>query len=793
MSGMDPRMGVLCLGASAGGLRSVEAVLANLPASFPWPILVSQHLQREHVSLMPEILSRATKLQVREAMDGEIPVAGVVYTCPSAAELGISPEGRLSLRPLAEGRPQRIDHLFSTASFAKPGLVIAVILSGTGNDGTAGSLVVKLNGGTVIAESEESAEHSAMPRAAVKAGTVDAMRSAEAIAPLVIELAEGGLEEMTQALSRDVAAIAQTLAASSGTDFSRYRSATLRRRIEKRCALVGAATASEYHEIVKRDPIERDALIKSLLLPVTEFFRDPAAWETLAAEVLPALVTRADAGGTVRVWCAGCASGEEVYSMAIALAEGGVPLDRVQIVATDLDPDSIHRAKSATYETARMENVDAARRARFFVPDGGAFRVVDELRRCVDLRVHDLTRDPPPAGPFDMIVCRNVLIYFEDTLQAQVLEALEASLVPGGILFLGRSTAIPSHADAFEPVARTMRIFRSRRTTGPGPPLGPLPASAAQPAPTSSASAAQNQVDAIVVEDPNVIILVVDDSWRITFASRRAREVTSEGVVGKDLFAVFPRWENPPVRDALRSSMSEGRSVHIQGVPMSPGFVDVALEVLSGSGARKLLLVATPVPARQAPTRTEREDQELLREDLAATNDELQTANEELAAANEELQATNEELASLNEEFLSTNQNLASTNAQMQANIHDAEPSAKLLRAILLSRGGAVVACDASRRVTIMTPRAATLLRLDATLIGRPLDARMLGIEAGALNEWLDASAQASAPIHRDVPTADGPLRVSIEGLRGPGGEKVGWLLTWTAPDEAPQASLPEG
>src|SRR5687768_14921724 len=174
MAGIKARAGVLCLGASASGLRSLEAVLSGLPASFPWPVLVSQHLQPEHASLMPEILARATKLPVREAVDGESPRPGVVYTCPSSAELGFSPEGRLTLRPPVAGRPQRIDHLFSTASFALPSRVIAVVLSGTGNDGTAGALVVKLNGGTVISESGESAQQAAMPRAAVKAGTVDA-------------------------------------------------------------------------------------------------------------------------------------------------------------------------------------------------------------------------------------------------------------------------------------------------------------------------------------------------------------------------------------------------------------------------------------------------------------------------------------------------------------------------------------------------------------------------------------------------------------------------------------------
>ena len=781
MSGADARVGVVCLGASAGGLRSLEAILSRVPATFPWPILVSQHLQRDHASLMPEILSRVTPLTVREATDGESPVPGVVYTCPSSAELGLSPEGRLTLRAPVAGRPRRIDHLFSTASFARPGLVIAVVLSGTGSDGAAGALVVKLNGGTVIAESDESAQQPAMPRAAVKAGTVDATRPAAAIAPLLADLAGGGLEETTQETRRDVGEIARTLAAASGTDFPRYRFATLRRRIEKRQVLAGVATLRGYHDLVQRDAAERAALVKSLLLPVTEFFRDPPAWDALAREVLPGLVERARAGETIRVWCAGCASGEEAYTVAIALAEGGAPPGRVEILGTDLDPDSVRRAAAGTYDAARMQNVDAARRARFFRADAGAFRVGDDLRPSVGFRVHDLTRDPTPQGPFDVVVCRNVLIYFDDALQAQVLAALEACIAPRGVLFLGRSTTLPADADAFEPIARTMRIFRSRRTTDAPPAprdLAPVQSSVAPPP-----GGAPLRVDAVLVEDSSALVLVVDASWRVALANARAREATPEPIVGRPLLEVFPRWRASPVHDALRAAMATGRSVRVQGVPAPAGFVDLTIEALAEAGERRLFLVAHPTAPRPTPARTEREEQQLLREDLAATNDELQTANEELAAANEELQATNEELASLNEEFLSTNQNLASTNAEMQADAEHAQPAADLLHAIVRSRGDAVIACDASRRVTLVTPRAASLLGLDATAVGTRLDARALGVAPATLDEWLEAAAASRAPVQRRAPGPAGALRVSVESLDGAEGARLGWLLTWAPPD----------
>ncbi|HLE96819.1 MAG TPA: CheR family methyltransferase [Candidatus Thermoplasmatota archaeon] len=797
MTGAETRIGVLCLGASAGGLRSLEAVLSRLPASFPWPVLVSQHLQPEHVSLIPAILARATKLAVREAVDGERPVPGVVYTCPSSAELGFSPDGRLTLRPPVAGRPQRIDHLFSTASFARPGLVIAVILSGTGSDGTAGSLVVKLNGGTVIAESGESAQWSAMPQAAVKAGTVDATRTAEAIAPLLIDLAEGGLEDVTQAMDRDVREIARTISASSGTDFTRYRPATLRRRIERRRALAGAATVRDYHDIVKRDENERGELTKSLLLPVTEFFRDPPAWDALASEVLPALVDRARSGSPINVWCAGCASGEEAYSMAILLAERGAPLENVRIVGTDLDAESIRRATSGIYDAARMRHVDAGRRARFFREEKDGSRVIADLRRVTGFRVHDLTRDPPPGGPFDIVACRNVLIYFDDSLQAQVLASFGASLAASGVVLLGRSEAVPADAFALAQVPRTVRVFSYRNTTH----SEPAPRAVAVRSPRTGGAhgagsdPAGSRVDAVVVEDSRASILVVDGSWRIAEANRRARDATSASVVGKDLFDVFPGWRGSPVQDALRAVMATGRSVQIHGVPMSPGYVDLTIEVLSEGGGRRLFLVADAVTADPASSRRDREspmpvDDEVavVRDKLRTTSEELAAANAELQASNEELQATNEELASLNEEFLSTNQNLASTNEELQANADDARPGADLLHAILASRGDAIVACDSARNVTLVTPKAADLLALDARALGKRLVGRMIGVADATLDEWIDAASSPKARIRREVSTRNGTLRVVVESLLGADGARVGWSLTWAVPRAAPRS-----
>lgn len=484
--------GIVCLGASAGGLRSLEAVLAALPADFPWPVLVSQHLQRDRPSQLPEILSRAGKLPVHEAIDGEPLRAGAVHTCPSDRDMGVTPDGHIALRAPPAGPPQRVDHLFATAAFAKRGRIIGVVLSGTGADGAAGSLVIKLNDGVVLAESEVTAQFAGMPDAARRAGAVDATLPASEIGPLLVDLARGQLAETNEATRAIVLEIAKDIGAATGTDFAHYRHGTLRRRADNRRAIRGDATLRAYRERLAREPQERVQLVRSLLIPVTQFFRDPAAWQALEANVVPILADRARAGLPVRVWCAGCATGEEPYSLAMLLAEA-IPdaAASVQILATDLDAEAIKVADEGTYDAARLAGLPTSRRERFFRAAENGHRVRDEIRRLVQFRVHDITRDASP-GTFDLIVCRNLLIYFDEELQARTLRMLHDSLTDDGFLFLGRSEAIAPQLRLFAPVDRVARIFMP---VGPRAPAGTTGRIAGWPAATPTDATASGDAE----------------------------------------------------------------------------------------------------------------------------------------------------------------------------------------------------------------------------------------------------------------------------------------------------------
>ena len=767
----EPPVGLICLGASAGGLRSLEAIVSELPADLAWPVLISQHMQIDRVSQMPGILARVARMPVREVVAGETPKAGTIYTCPSSHEVGVTLGGQITLRPPTAGKPQRIDHLFATASYARPGRMIAVILSGTGTDGAVGSLVVKLNGGTVISESEETAQHLGMPDAAQRAGSVDVTLAAGAIAPVLHAMAQRSLEGSSAAARSLVKEIARNITRSDGPDFAHYREGTLRRQSEKRRIIRGLGSRAEYRDHVARDPSERDALTRSILIAVTEFFRDAAAWRALEDEVIPLLAARVRAGHLVRVWCVGCATGEEAYSVGMLLAENITDRHRVHILGTDLDPGVIEAAARGAYDTTRMRGVDELRRERFFRKTEHGYQIHDDVRKMVEFRVHDATGDDAP-GSFDLIVCRNLLIYFDEALQARTLQTFRAALAGPRILFLGRSETIQGSPGDFGPVLRSMRIFRAAGEGDAGGPHDGFEMPSRRASRTSSWSRSPD----VIVEEPDAIVLILDDAERITSANERARMMNKGELVGTRLLDLFPRWQGSPVHDALRASAATGRSLTVRGAPSPEGPVDVTLERALGP-VRGTLLIATPALARSRPVDPEVAD---ARDDLAATNDELQSANEELAATNEELQATNEELASLNEEFQATNQTLASTNVELGEVAKSAQKATDLVNEFIQAWRDAIVACDGDQRVTEFNRRAAELFGLDRSAIGRPIQLVSLAPDPAEVVGWLETSR--AGPLKKSVKHGGGDHELSVTYVKDPAGSPLGWVLSWALP-----------
>ncbi|MEA3200233.1 MAG: two-component system, chemotaxis family, CheB/CheR fusion protein [Thermoplasmata archaeon] len=757
----------MCLGASAGGLRSLEAVLASLPSDLPWPVVVAQHVAPHPPSHLASVLAHATPLRVKEAEAGERLLPGVVYTSPSDAELGIGLDMRVTLRPLSAAHPSRIDHLFAAASAAAGPLAVAVVLSGTGTDGAAGALMVQLNGGTVIAESPDSAEHPGMPLATIQGGKVDAILPRADIGPYVGGLAKGALEDATEERAQIVRAIAELVGVPPAPDLARYRVEPIQRRVRKRMALLGEHDLAAYLRKVRADPAERAMLAKHLLITVTQFFRDADAWGALRRDVVARLVAR---GGPIRVWCAGCGSGEEAYSVALLFAEalGDEDARRVSILATDVDEEALERGRAAAYPPPAVASVDAARRARFFTSEG--HRVGPLLRDLVEFRRHDLSREEPP-GTFDLIVCRNVLIYFGDDLQSRVLRSLHAALAPGGFLFLGRSEAILKHQDRFAPLSGRMRIFRRADDED-----------AAHGAPGDEAAAEPGRALAeALLDSPTVLALLVDERSRILVANRKAREVLGTPAVGAPITEVLSDASARRLTDRVQEVLATGVRAFERGVRLGGVTLDVSIEPRIGSGSRAAVLLAHEsvegawpslaghVLSAHAPEA----------EDLVATNEELQSANEELAATNEELQAANEELAALNEEFRSNNDLLGSSNERMETEAVDIRAASVLLRSIIEETFDPVIVVDEERRVAICNGPAQRELALPEDAIGEHVAELDLGVETRALHGMLDRSERDGRLHQARVAPQGKPMLLRVQHLPSSAGRTLGWVLRW--------------
>lgn len=770
--------GLVCLGASAGGLRSLQAVLGALPADFPWPVLVALHVRPEPPSLLASILERGTLLAVKEAEEGEPLRPGTVYVSRSDAELGVTPDFRVAMRPLSKGRPQRIDFLFSTSAAVARAQTVAVVLSGDGSDGAAGSLVVKLNGGSVLAERDGSARHPSMPHAAAAAGTVDALRDRDQIAPLLAELAGGRLKEANAALREDVTRIVAVITQEGGADFARYRQGTLARRIQRRMAICGFASPEAYRQHLLTNAEEREALRQSFLVLVTEFFRDPEAWRLVEERVVPALAARVRAGRKVRVWSAGCATGEEAYTIAMLLRDAipGASPANVEIVATDLDDASLAHAREGLYHEARLRNVSPVMLARHFDLDGTSARVKDDLRDLVRFRRSDLTREAP-EGAFDFVVCRNVLIYFNEKLQGDVFGLLEGGLAPGAFLLLGQSESPPRERSQLAPAAERSHLFVVGGDGAAIPVASPAPSrSTAAATEGALAPSLVGGIGDALMGSSSLFAFIVDDETRVLAMNRLARALLAPRAEG----TLLVQGHESTLRDAVRLAIASGSATRLDCVGLDPDIqfrFDFVVEPLPR--ATRAALVVGPAASDREPSTVTLSDPDSIA-DLLATNEELQAANEELAATNEELQAANEELASLNEEFQSNNEVLGTRNVDLEAGATSSRARNILLRAMVAAGRAAIIACDAEQRVVVCTAQAASLLRISGDCLGKPLAQVGLPIPAATLEGWLEDARRNRAPVRQESPApGGGALTVEIEFAESVHGGSAGWVLAW--------------
>lgn len=672
---------VVGIGASAGGLEAATQLLGHLDPSVPCAYVLLQHLSPTYRSMMVEILGRETALRVKEAESGEIPERGVVSVVP-ANHNAILKEGRLVLVPAgSESGPKPSVNLFLTSLASEEGEnAVGVVLSGTGTDGTAGLRAIQAAGGFTFVQKPETAKYDGMPRAAIDAGVADRILPPEEIAVELGRLGEiGTSSRVGSSRSPDVVSeILGRLKAHTRIDFADYKTGSLLRRLERRIVATGTGSPDAYLTYLDGAPEELDRLSRDILISVTSFFRDKNAFSALSG-VVDSIVERKTPGSEIRIWVAGCATGEEAYSLAMLIADrldSRLSQYRIQIFATDIDEHALAVARKGIYPSAAMSEVGSDRIRKYFRPLGRNNEVTKSLRDMIVFARHNLASDPPFMR-LDLVSCRNVLIYFDVPLQARVLASFHFGLGPDSFLFLGQSESISHAENLFAPLDGKIPIFR-RLSGGENQNLV-RPAELLETRKIGLASIMETRLleemleglaryldGLVVVVDAGheIVLSVGDASPYLRFPQGKPRlnigDVAVEPLRG-EILALLDRSLRRREKVTGRIRRISGRRLRLHVVP------------LEGRSQKGFLVLFVPLPGGvPSDDRSEKgssalSEGQVLEDELLATREHLQTLNEELSTANEEMQALNEESQAINEELQASNEELVSLNEELQA------------------------------------------------------------------------------------------------------------------------------
>ena len=741
---------IVGVGASAGGLESLEKLFRALPARTGAAFVIIQHLSPDFKSLMDELMSRFTDLTIHRAAAGVKAEPDHVYLLQPGKELEIR-DGAFELfdRDPHVGLALPIDRFLSSLAQDCGHRAIAVILSGSGSDGSRGVKRLHAAGGLVLVEDPDSARFDGMPRAAIAAGVVAHVAPAEELASVLLELVSDGPGAHSGPESALLADVFIQLRGVLGIDFAQYKLPTVLRRIRRRVALRQLPSLEAYIERLRSDERELAALGHDLLIGVTRFFRDPAVWESLETHVIARLAEEATADSGLRAWVAGCATGEEAYSVAMLLLDavaGKSPAVSVKVFATDVHSHALERAGQGIYDPDSLANVDARRRRQYFIArSDGRFQVVPQLRHAVVFARHDLLKDAP-FTQLDLVSCRNLLIYFRPAAQKHALSLLPYGLRVGGALLLGPSEAPGEIASEFEIFDEPCRIYVKRRLTRRPPvlsmtrPVAGLQRVRQPPTDTPLLSLYDAVLDHVM---PPSILIDSDRNVIDSFGGAERLLRVRRRRASADVLELVPDSARLAVAAALTRASREHAGVRFDGIewPQSDGTahsVDLRLDPLETDGKPRAYLISIlsqAKPAQVSPVsahvvmgelsaeRFQTLEQELKqsRETLQSTLEQLESSSEEMQATNEELVASNEELQSTNEELHSVNEELHTVNAELQSKIHELSELNHDMRLLFENIEVAIIFLDSQLRIRRFTPRAAALFDLMEHDQGRAL------------------------------------------------------------------------
>jgi len=794
-----PSFAIIGIGASAGGFEAFTQLLEALPKDPNLAIIFVQHLAPNHASALASLLASHTPMHVLEATEGVRIVPNRVYVVPPNAQMELV-DGHLHLgrRPADRSQYNPIDFFFRSLAHALGPHAIGVVLSGTASDGALGIREIKTMEGLTFAQDPATAKYDGMPKAAIATQMVDVVGSPSAIAAKVAQVSthpylapsvEPG--DGPTIADEQLRRIFRLLLPACGVNFSHYKTPTIIRRLFRRMALLRMVDPEVYIAYLEQTPAEVVSLHNDLLIHVTRFFREPDAFDFIARHVLPSI--HAEPGKPLRMWIAGCATGEEVYSLAIVVHEvlGGTGRGQVQIFGTDVSESAVAFARHGLYPASIAEDVSAERLGGFFVKTDGGYQVTKALRDLCVFARQDLTRDPP-FSQLDLICCRNVLIYMGSALQRRLLSMFHYALKPVGFLALGHAESIGYHSDLFTMMNKKSKIYRKKAGAVAAPQMDIFRAPLRSEAPLRAVPAVP--VDTrLVLGDANRIIMeryappsvLVDQNFNVVqFNGQTGRFLEpSPGLPTFDILKLAREGLAHSLRTGLQSARKTRKPVSQTGRVRQGGewqAVDVEVIPVMRSGHQYyLVLFEAEKPAGAArdgkPGRQKKKAPPKgrigkLEEELAATreylqstiqeieaaNEELQSANEEILSSNEELQSTNEELDTAKEELQSTNEELNTVNDELQTRNEELTRVNADLINLLASVQIAIVIVARDLRVRRFTPMAEKKFNLIPGDIGRPFSQLSTTLQCPELPALITETIDSVSPVERTVQDSSG-------------------------------------